>query len=201
MGAILNGLLTDDGGLACDVRFQWGQTIALGNFTPWLLGDGTTYYRTGATFSQTITGLAGNTIYYFQAQARNAVGTSSGAILSFVTTHGDTILVTTLPPTLITDSRAYLHGILTDALGQVCETRFVWGSTTDYGNITAWRGGLTTGQTFDTAIGELSPDTAYHYAAEAQSNGLIYRGNDIIFTTLPLETVVFVGDEIFFMLH
>ena len=36
--AQLNGTLTDDGGLVCDVRFEWGITIGMGNYTDWVAG-------------------------------------------------------------------------------------------------------------------------------------------------------------------
>jgi hypothetical protein len=197
MGAILNGTLADDGGLVCDVRFQWGPTVAMAINTPWL-GDGATVYRTGMVFSQYISGLAGNTVYYFRAQARNIIGTVSGAMLSFVTTAGDAVIVTTLPATYITEYSAVLNGLLVDDLRQTCEGRFLFGSTLAYGQTTEWQGGLTAGTTFNVAIAGLAEGIAYHVAAEARTpGGVIYRGNDIVFTTLSLEKAVFVGDEIY----
>lgn len=78
--ATLNGTLTDDGGEACDVRFQWGTTIAYGNDTAWQPGK-----VTGNTFSANISGLRRATTYHFRAQARNSGGTGNGADQTFYT--------------------------------------------------------------------------------------------------------------------
>ena len=82
VGAKLNGVLNSDGGDACDVRFQWGETIAYGNDTAWQSGK-----NTGAIFEQAIGGLVLNTTYHFRAQARNTGGTANGADRSFTTTQ------------------------------------------------------------------------------------------------------------------
>ena len=78
--ATLNGTLTDDGGEVCDVRFQYGTTIAYGTDTAWQPG-----FVTGNTFSQAISGLTPNTVYHFRAQARNSGGIGSGADDTFNT--------------------------------------------------------------------------------------------------------------------
>ncbi|MBA7691196.1 hypothetical protein ES703_99737 [subsurface metagenome] len=78
--AILTSELTDDGGLACDVRFQWGKTDAYGNDTPWQAGN-----LTGDIITQEIGGLLENTLYHFRAQGKNAGGTVSGYDLTFRT--------------------------------------------------------------------------------------------------------------------
>lgn len=85
MQATLNGILTDDGGLFCDVRFEWGPTAAMGLFTPWQLGDGAFFWITGQSFSAIITGLQIASPYWFRAVARNAAGTSFGATILFTT--------------------------------------------------------------------------------------------------------------------
>ncbi|GAI92205.1 unnamed protein product, partial [marine sediment metagenome] len=78
--AILNGTLDDDGGEACDVRFQWGRTEDYGNDTAWQAG-----FHTGDTFSQLINTLEPGTLYHFRAQAKNSLGTISGADVAFCT--------------------------------------------------------------------------------------------------------------------
>lgn len=75
--AKLNGSLKASGGLACQVRFQWGEE-ALDNSTPWVteaVGD----------FEYNLIGLTPGTTYYFRAQATNAKGTVSGTALVFDT--------------------------------------------------------------------------------------------------------------------
>lgn len=71
--ATLNGQLIDDGGLVCDVRFEWGTSTDYGMETPWVGG-----YTAGMTFSYTIYGLASAMPYHFRAVARNRNGVSYG---------------------------------------------------------------------------------------------------------------------------
>jgi len=78
--ATLNGQLVDDGGLTCEVRFEWGTTIDYGYETPWQGG-----FTTGMTFSATIYGLGEGVLYHFRAVARNSRGISYGNDMSFVT--------------------------------------------------------------------------------------------------------------------
>ena len=56
--ATLNGTLDDDGGQACDVRFQYGETIAYGIDTEWQSGK-----ESVVAFEQAIAGLSPNTTY------------------------------------------------------------------------------------------------------------------------------------------
>jgi len=77
--ADLNGTLDDDGGVACDCGFQWGETVAYGNTTS------TQSKVTGETFSQAISGLTPGTTYHFRASSNNVSGTSYGADRTFTT--------------------------------------------------------------------------------------------------------------------
>lgn len=78
--AKLNGYLDDDGGVACDCGFEWGETTAYEHgATP------TQGRTTGQNFSQLIGGLLLNTTYHFRAFATNPEGTSYGADMSFHT--------------------------------------------------------------------------------------------------------------------
>lgn len=78
--AALVGRLTDDGGEACEVRFQWGEAIAYDNNTSWQTGK-----ITGDDFKQTISGLDPYTLYHFRAQAKNTMGLGSGVDRTFTT--------------------------------------------------------------------------------------------------------------------
>jgi hypothetical protein len=70
--ARLNGKIVSDGGETCEARFQWRKTGAPAwNTTSWqnsLVTDDTFFYD--------LSGLAPDTEYEFQAQARNSVGES-----------------------------------------------------------------------------------------------------------------------------
>ncbi|MDP2729132.1 MAG: hypothetical protein Q8O55_01460 [Dehalococcoidales bacterium] len=197
--ARLNATITDDGGLSCEGRFQYGLTPAMGLFTPWQGGT----LVTGDSFSHVLTGLLGGTIYFFQAEVRNAVGTgTSGAILSFMTSLslGSILnpIVDILAPTLVTEHQATLNGMVTfqgDRLGQV---RFQWGASASYGMTTAWQSGFGTGNSFSAAISGLSPGQAYHCRAEFQnSHGPPVVSGDLTFSTLSeVGGMVLVGDDI-----
>lgn len=78
--ATLWGTLTSDGGVSCEVRFQWGATDAYGTDTGWQTG-----FTSGMSFSQFISGLTIGETYHFRAQAKNAGGTTDGADKTFTT--------------------------------------------------------------------------------------------------------------------
>lgn len=78
--ANLHGTLTEDGGEACEVRFQYGQTDAYGTDTEWQPGN-----VSEDTFEQLITGLDPDQLYHFRAQAKNSAGTESGSDAEFTT--------------------------------------------------------------------------------------------------------------------
>lgn len=81
--ATLNGTVTDDGGEACEVRFQYGLAApAYGTDTAWQPGK-----LTNDTFSQRISGLTPNTTYHFRAQIKNSAGTVDGADRTFATEY------------------------------------------------------------------------------------------------------------------
>jgi len=78
--ATLRGTLTSDGGVACEVRFQWGTTVGYGTDSGWQPG-----YTTGMNFDTFITDLTVGETYHFRAQAKNAGGTTDGADKQFTT--------------------------------------------------------------------------------------------------------------------
>lgn len=78
-GAVLNGLVSSDGGLTVTERgFCWGTASDdLANCTT--AGSGT------GAFTYTLSGLTASTTYYFQAYAANGSGTARGEVKSFTT--------------------------------------------------------------------------------------------------------------------
>jgi len=195
--AVLNGVIIDDGNLPCEGRFQYGKTPALGTDTPWRGGS----LRNGDTFSQLITGLAGNTIYYFRAQARNSLGTSSGSILNFITAKGAIASVEILSPTDITEYSATLNGMVLNSEDDVGSVRFQYGLTTAYGMMTPWQRGFATGDTFHADIRGLSPASAYHCRAEFGGSPSIFS-KDLSFSTLAeIGGLTLVDEEILRLLE
>lgn len=199
MSATLNGRVINDGGFVCDVRFQWGPTTALGTDTPWQ-GDGLTMYRTGDTFSQIITGLAPNTIYFFRAQVRNIVGTVSGSILSFITTGGDTPSVQTRAASDITEETATLNGLVLSGAGRYGAVRFEYGATSALGMKTPWIKGFGTGDTFAAAVSGLSPGKSYSFRSVFQGSPPVY-GSILSFATLSRFGIMTLASDEFLILQ
>jgi len=80
--ATLNGTVSDDGGEACQYRFEYdtdsGEPYA--HNTTWA-GSNTS----GQSFTESVSNLTKGTKYYFRAQARNSAGTGTGSEQSFLT--------------------------------------------------------------------------------------------------------------------
>jgi hypothetical protein len=190
--ATLNGIITDDGGLPCEYRFVYSPAAGLGGSTPWSGG----WLVTGDTFSAKITGLLGNTIYYFRAEARNSEGSAVGSILSFITTKSPISLmsVQVLPAINITENAARIRGMVVNSLGQNGQVRFHYGTTAKYGVVTAWQQGFTTGDEFHADIKGLAPETGYHYKAEFKASPPIFSG-DATFWTLAEQGGMVLLDE------
>jgi uncharacterized membrane protein (UPF0136 family) len=161
--ATLNGDLTNDGGLPCQVQFEWGYNTSYGNTTP-LVSAGI------GPFSAPITGLTRYTIYHYRAVAVNALGTSYGADVEFNTLQA--------PPTVETDAAsnllmtsATLNGTLSDDGGDsaACQARFNYGTAVALGTTTPWQP-VTIGQAFSASITSLLPGKIYYFRAESQNS-------------------------------
>jgi len=176
--ARLNGTLTDDGGLVCDIRFEWGITAAMGNYTAWQ-----TPFTTGDTFSVIIITPGGLETIYFRAIARNAIGTTLGTTLTF-RTPGQPPDVITLPASEIGETSARMNGNIVNDRGSGCFTWFQYGGTTVYGSETVKVPGAVTGSDFDDIAWPLSGGHTFHYRAVARNRFGISYGNNVSFSTL-----------------
>jgi len=78
--AVLNGILDDDGGMACECWFEWGLDTRYGNVTS------PVSKTSGQMFSHVLDGLIPETTYHFRALASNIFGISRGADRKFRTT-------------------------------------------------------------------------------------------------------------------
>lgn len=82
--ANLIGYLVDDGGITCDVDFEYGLTDSYGSDTTDTEAD------TGDWFSHTVTGLSADTLYHYRARAVNQKGTFYGEDKTFRTSFAVT---------------------------------------------------------------------------------------------------------------
>jgi len=176
--AILNGTLVDDGGLVCECRFEYGLTPAYGSLTAWQGG-----MRTGDTFQALVHNLPGGYPVYFRAVARNAVGTTYGAMMSF-TTIPRMPLVQTVAATNVYTGGARLNGLIIHDMGAPCRVRFEYGGTSSYGAKTPWRSVFVTGDTFFEDIVGLAPGQGYHFRAVAENPYGMGYGQDVSFNTM-----------------
>ena len=80
--ATLNGVISNDGGEACQYRFEYDTNSG----EPYAHNTGWTGSKTtGQSFNAALPSLNKGTKYYFRAQAKNSAGTGSGSELTFLT--------------------------------------------------------------------------------------------------------------------
>jgi hypothetical protein len=179
------------------MQFEYGRTIALGTFTPWLGG----WLRTGDAISYRITGLAANTIYYFRAIARNAIGTSYGSIIFFINTKGAPASIEILATTGITEHHAQLNGVVINDADRPGAVRFQYGATTDYGMVTPWQQGFATGDEFHAVIEGLSEGCVYHFRAEFQHSPPVYSKDGSFSTLSALGGLTLIDESLLYQLE
>jgi phosphodiesterase/alkaline phosphatase D-like protein len=193
--ATLHGTLHALGTSTSDnVSFQWGtrpgvytHQTALQPFT--IPGD----------FTDVLTGLSGNTTYYYRAVATGARNGTSFGMEHVFTTRADPPSVTTEAATDWTTDTAFLNGDLTDlGTASTVNASFIYGTSAGgpYPFTTDPRARTTTGA-FRSGITGLSPFTTYYYKAKADGGlfGTSY-GLESHFTTNRLPPVVTTGSAI-----
>jgi len=165
--ATLKGEILDDGGEACQVRFQIKRDGGSWWYEPdhWF-GS----YNTGVAFSEGVGGLSPGTKYYFKAGAKNSAGTVwDDTPRSFTTNPPNAPEVETHPATDIEYNSAKLNGKLIDNGGTSCQMGFRYrekGETdweftpwTDYGYYD-----------FSEIVTNLGSGDSYEYCAGAKNS-------------------------------
>lgn len=180
--AQLNGRLLDDGGLACEVRFEYG-VGGFTDFTPWKSA------AVGDTFLELLTDLLNKTLYQFRAAARNSLGTSYGSTLYFKTPVALPI-ITVQDATLILAGSATINGTLVDDGGEgtePCSLRFEYGATIGYGEYTDWDYPNYSAATLAERIRELASDGVFHYRLQAKNSVGLVSSPDKVFRTMNAD--------------
>jgi plastocyanin len=177
--ARLNGSLNPHG-LPTTFHFRYGTTTSYGLTTPPQSRSGNTPQNVSANVSN----LMANRVYHFRIMASNALGTRFGADRTFTTlTMTGAPVVITNSATNVTASSATLNGSL-DPHGLITGVRFQYGTTTSYGDMTAFV--FQTGNTYRhiaVGIGGLAPHTIYHFRIGATNLAGTRLGGDRTFTT------------------
>ena len=188
-GATLNGTVNANNDTTT-VTFEYGLDTTYGSSTP---ADQSPVTGGGFTaVSTSLTGLIGNTTYYFRVVAQNSAGTTYGSAMTFVTGASLPVAVTDAPSS-VTGTGATLNGTV-NANGSSTMVTFEYGETTAYGRTVVAAQSPVSGIT-DTAVSAavsgLLPDTVYHYRVVGQSGVGTSSGADMTLTTgAPAPTVI-----------
>ncbi len=176
--ATLNGTLLDDGGLPCDVRFEYGETIAYGIYTAWQFG-----LVTGDTFQQVIYGLRYGTEYFYRALARNPAGAAVAEGVSFATPFLPPVIVTQAA-TIIDTHTAQLNYYLVNDMGNPCVVYFEYGATMAYGMQSSKLPGQESYDSDGIDVQGLASGKPFHFRAVAENRYGRGFGENMVFSTL-----------------
>jgi hypothetical protein len=177
--------------------FEWGSVTVAADYT--LTVSRTPYSTnslvytsdelTGTSFTLPTGVLFDGQSYCWEVTATNVSGTSPASSIFYFQTPGSYS-----PPTIATDAAnnitstgAILNGNLT-GLGSSSSVNvnFAYGASTSYGYTTSVQT-LSASGAFQAVITGLTPNTTYHFQANAGGVSIIY-GNDVTFTTLAATT-------------
>ena len=179
----LNGTINPNGTLTT-YYFQYGATTNYGTTTT---VTSLPVVNTNVAVSEAITGLSPGSVYHFRLVATNNAGIVFGPDKMFTPTALPT--ATTQPATGVSSS-ATLNGQVNG--GDNTDYYFQYGTTTDYGNVTA-KGSVPSGTnnfSVSAVVNGLSLGTVYHFRLVATNSLGTNAGADLTFTGTARPTVV-----------
>jgi len=180
-GATSGGNVTSTGGATVSARGVCWATTA----NPTTANSKTTNGTGTGTFTSSISGLLGGTIYYVRAYATNGVGTSYGAQVTFTTTAATNAVVTTTAATGVTSTGATSGGNVTSDGGASVTVRGICWSTATNPTValtTKTSNGTGTGG-FTSTLSGLTGGTLYYVRAYATNSAGTAYGANVTFTT------------------
>jgi hypothetical protein len=177
-------------GLLANVEVHWGTKADTLNRT----AAATPSVVTGSslvTLTAELTGLAGNTTYFFRFQAASSVGVTQGAVLSFKTPVAVPPIVKTLPAGAPTHDSALVSGTV-DPRGAETTVFFDYGTTASFGATMVANPPMVSGSSVQPVSGFLTgllPHTKYFYRLRAESDNGAAVGTTLSFTTVNRPVV------------
>jgi hypothetical protein len=190
--ATLGGNVTADGGATVSAH---GIVYSTSDATP-TIAEGATSVAIGSggtgSFSQTISSLSPNTLYYYNAYATNSAGTSYGTPSSF-TTLPVAPTVTTQAVSSIASTTATGNGNIT-ALGVPNPTAYgvCWNTTgtPTTSDSKVDNGAASSTGAFTASMTSLSANTTYYVRAFATNTAGTSYGTEVSFTSLSIAPTV-----------
>ena len=173
--------------LSTTVSIEWGTSINYGNTVSYAQNP-----LTGSTpisISSTLTGLTSGTTYHFRISATNALGTSKGNDLTFLTLGGVPLAQPKTAANLQYTSATIRGSVNPNYFSTTVS--FEWGTTTSYGNTIDAAPGTLTGKDLSDVSADLSgltQGTIYHFRIKATNELGTTNSADQVFTTLAPVT-------------
>ncbi|MFA6805885.1 MAG: T9SS type A sorting domain-containing protein [Bacteroidales bacterium] len=140
-------------------------------------------------YSYSLTGINQNTIFYYRSYSISPIDTSYGAIISFKTlVQGITPpTLTTLDATNITYNSAILNGIENGGNENIITRGFQYKAENDI-NYTSIN--IDEGNTIQTSLTNLLPNTRYAFRVFASTDLTTYYGNELEFSTPETPMII-----------
>lgn len=189
--ATLAGLVNPQGVEVTECKFEYGLTTAYGQTAPCEGAIPTDSVDHDVTAS--VTGLqADGTTYHYRLVVESANGQVRGTDLTLVTLQ----TATTEPATEVADTSATLNGTVRPEGEQLTECFFEWGKTSLYGQTTPCSPSAASipadfaSHAVSAHLGELDPNTTYHYRLVKVTASGTTLGQDLTLTTQGAPLVV-----------
>jgi hypothetical protein len=193
--ASLDGTVNPNGGNVTSCEIEYGTSSTLASATKVSCGSPGSG-SSPVPVSVSVTGLAGDTVYYFRVDATNAGGDSKGSIETFTTLQSPPT-VETKAASVVTSGSASLDGTVNPNGGNVTSCEIEYGTSSTLASATKVSCGSPGSGSSPVPVSEsvtgLAGDTVYYFRVDATNAGGTSYGSDQTLTTLPNPPTVATG--------